>query len=282
MHEEIFFQDPDLPFAEARYSKNSKRDFKPHIHTTLSIGVIDRGSVQYGIGQESGSLCPGSLLLVNPETQHFCNTIDKEERSFYMLYLDSEWCFRVQQTLWEVSAFTPVEIMQLDDEPLWRQYCVVIKQLMDSSVTRLEKEQILIELVSEIFLKSCRLLVRKDMSSEAIDQLKMYLAEDLERDLTMESLSEKLGLNPYTLLRRFKALTGVTPHVYRMNCRVEKARRYLRQGMSIVDTALASGFYDQSHFHHHFKAITSVTPREYRVNFIKSTCATKAVSLRGD
>lgn len=78
-----------------------------------------------------------------------------------------------------------------------------------------------------------------------------------------------MGANPYTLLRHFKAKVGITPHAYRMNCRIELARNYLQQGMEIADTALQCSFFDQSHFHRHFKAMTTVTPREYQLNFIQ-------------
>ncbi len=269
MHKEVFFQDPDLLFAEVRYSKDSRRDFKPHIHTAFCIGGIEQGRVRCWTAQETVILSSGSLILLNPETLHSCNTLDGEERSYYMLYLDPEWCFQVQRSLWQIDGFMPVEKMQVDDERLYQQYCMVMIQVMESRVMRSEKEQLLFDLAVEIFSKNCGPQVEEKISSEAVEQLKTCLAEDLHRDLTLHSLSEQLGVNPYTLLRRFKTLTGVTPHAYRMNCRIEQARRHLRQGMDIADTALACGFFDQSHFHRHFKAVTSVTPREYRVNFIQ-------------
>ena len=71
------------------------------------------------------------------------------------------------------------------------------------------------------------------------------------------------------MLRRFKTVTGITPHAYRMNCRIEQARKYLQEGMDITETALECGFFDQSHLHRHFKAMTTVTPQEYRVNFVQ-------------
>lgn len=269
MHKEDFFQDPDLPFAEARYTRNSNRDFKPHIHTSFCIGGIERGRVEFRTARETIVLSSGSLILMNPETLHSCNTIDKEERSYFMLHLDPAWCYRVQRSLWQIDGFMPVEKTRLDDKPMYQQYCVVLKRLMDRGVMRSEKEQLLFDLVIEVFSKSRAPRFEELISSETVEQMKIYLSEDLRRDLTLHSLSEKLGVNPYTLLRRFKALTGVTPHAYRMNRRIEQARERLRQGMDIVDTALECGFFDQSHFHRQFKAATTVTPREYRVNFIQ-------------
>ena len=92
---------------------------------------------------------------------------------------------------------------------------------------------------------------------------------NLDVDITMRQLALKLQANPYTLLRQFKAATGLTPHAYRLNCKIELAKNLLQKGLELSQVALECGFFDQSHFHHHFKAITTVTPKEYQVNFIQ-------------
>ncbi len=85
----------------------------------------------------------------------------------------------------------------------------------------------------------------------------------------MREMALQLDANPYTLLRQFRAATGITPHAYWLNCRIELAKMLLQKGMDVSQVALECGFYDQSHFHRHFKAITAVTPKEYQVNFIQ-------------
>ncbi len=270
MRSENFFKDPRLPFVECRYSRSSVRHFKSHLHRSFSIGAVDQGQARYSVGNRQAVLSIGALAVINPEILHSCNALSTEGRSYSILYLDVAWCLQVQKSLWNVESFVPAEKILLDETGLYNRYFSVVKQLMDSAVHLLEKEQLLVELICAIFNKVCRMQLERQDVPDDIGQLKALLGENLRDDLTLESLADRLGANPYTLLRRFKAVTGITPHAYRMNCRVEQARKYLQTGMDITETALECGFFDQSHLHRHFKAMTTVTPQEYRVNFVNA------------
>ena len=269
MRSERFFKTDLLPFAEVRYSRGSTAPFKLHMHRTFSIGVVDQGEVMYTVKGKKALLAPGSLAVVNPETLHSCNPINDAGRSYYMLYLDIDWCLRVQQSMWEVNAFVDVEKIRIDDEPLYLQYCKTMGQLMDEKIHLQEKEEVLFDLTCGVFSASCSSQPINQERIDGIEKLKKLLSTDLQKDLPLTTLAKDLDANPYTMIRRFKAVTGLTPHNYRMNCRIEQSKTLLRQGKDITETAFLCGFFDQSHFHRHFKAMTTVTPLEYRVNFVQ-------------
>ena len=266
---ERFYQEPGLPFARVRYTRGSNSVFKPHMHTSFSVGAVDTGKVHYTVGAETATLEPGSLALINPEILHSCNPLTKEGRSYYMLYLDVDWCLRLQQSLWQTAEFCTVSLILIRDQDLYVRYCRSMQQLLSTSIHREQKEQVLVDLTSEIFISACHPQADRPMSTENIELLKTLLKSDLGKDYTLDSLADQLATNPYTLLRKFKTETGLTPHAYRMNCRIEHAKRLLQQGWNIVDTAIECGFFDQSHLHRQFKAMTTVTPQEYKVNFVQ-------------
>lgn len=269
MRSERFFKNNLLPFAEVRYSRGSTVPFKPHMHRTLSIGAVDQGKVFYSVRDKKAILAPGSLAIMNPETLHACNPAADAERSYYMLYLDADWCFRVQQSMWEVASFVEMEKIRIDDDSLYKQYCKTMEHLIDEKIHLQQKEQMLFDLVGEVFSVACMPETIKTANRDSIDTLKKLLSTDLWKDLPINFLAKELDANPYTLIRNFKAIAGITPHAYRMNCRIEQGKTLLRQGKDIAETALLCGFFDQSHFHRHFKAMTTITPQEYRINFVQ-------------
>ncbi len=267
-HQERFFIDPRLPFVECRCSRQSSRTFTLHMHQCVSVGAVVQGEILFQVDKQRYCLRPGSLALINPETLHACNQQGAEPRSYFMLYLQTDWCLQLQQSLWQVDRFTPFRLALLEDAPLYHHYVTTLETLMADGHL-LDKEQQLVTLMEAIFLHACAPGKPARTTLPRIKQLKTRLSADLTDDLTLDQLSEQIGANGCTLIRQFKKATGLTPHAYRMNCRIQLARQLLQQGRDIGDTALQCGFFDQSHFHRHFKAMTSVTPREYQVNFMQ-------------
>ena len=86
----------------------------------------------------------------------------------------------------------------------------------------------------------------------------------IDEDLRLDELANLVDCTPYYLIRFFKKNIGMTPHAYLLHLRLEKAKNLLRQGHSIVDTAFATGFTDQSHLTRHFKAKFSIPPGVYQ------------------
>ncbi|WP_024953821.1 AraC family transcriptional regulator [Sulfurospirillum arcachonense] len=265
IHQETFFKDKALPFIECRYSKNSGKHYKPHIHSAFSIGAIDNGEVLYRVKDEEAYLKPNSLALINPDSLHHCNPLEELSRSYYMLYLDTSWCKKIQNS----DVFINSNKILLEDKEMYDAYIQTMDFFMKEGFL-LEKEQMMVSFLEKIFTKTTdiKTFTCKDFSLH-VKTLKEQLSKNLDEDITLNKIADDLELNSYTLLRSFKQELGITPHAYRMNCRIELAKKLLQKKVDISEVALECGFFDQSHMHRHFKAITTVTPKEYQLNFIQ-------------
>ena len=266
MLQQRFFKDSRLPFVECRSTKESKDSFKPHLHRAFCIGAVEEGEIIFNIDGDEVLLKPGTLTLINPETLHSCNPRSTEVRSFSMLYLSLDWCLSIQQSLWQNSEFIPADCNTVKDRTLYQLYVETLESLFDDAHL-LEKEQKIVFFIETVFARCCYPTVPVMNRGQGLREFKQWLSINLEMDQTLESYASRKKINPYTLLRHFRSNYGVTPYAYRLNCRIEHARKLLQQGIEIGDVAQMSGFFDQSHFHRHFKAMTSTTPKQYQQNF---------------
>jgi AraC-like DNA-binding protein len=251
---ERFFKHPLLPFAECRFSTNSGRHYKSHLHKQFSIGAIDKGKVWYEAAGESAVLQPGSLALINPEVLHSCNPIGDCTRSYYVLYLDVGWCLQVQQSLWKTESFQAVHTLLLKNAELY-QRCITTMILLMTEGDVLSREQALFELVADVFRRCCSQGKAVANLCPQIRELKEILSTHLVAAISLTKVAADLQVNPYTLLRHFKKGTGITPHAYRLNCRIEQAKKMLRQGVEPAEVALECGFFDQSHLHRYYEVM---------------------------
>lgn len=88
-------------------------------------------------------------------------------------------------------------------------------------------------------------------------------------NVTLDELAAEAGLSPFHLVRVFAASTGLPPHAYQQQRRVQLARRLLAASPSsprLADIAQECGFADQSHLTRAFKRTFGVTPGAYRKN----------------
>ncbi|MBQ8162182.1 MAG: helix-turn-helix transcriptional regulator [Clostridia bacterium] len=94
-----------------------------------------------------------------------------------------------------------------------------------------------------------------------------YLHAHLREDITLTDLEEVFHVNQFTLLRDFKAYTGISIHRYLTECRVQEARRCLLSGLSPAEAAADCGFSDYTTFYRAFRALEGCSPRAFMLRY---------------
>lgn len=83
-------------------------------------------------------------------------------------------------------------------------------------------------------------------------------------ETSLNALAKRAGVTPFRVIRAFREATGLSPHHYLIQVRVERARQFLAGGTVPSITALMTGFADQSHLTYHFKKHLGITPANYQ------------------
>ena len=103
------------------------------------------------------------------------------------------------------------------------------------------------------------------LSDRALVRVTEYINEHVTQSIKLQDLAAYVGITQFHFSRLFKQSTGMSPHQYVMQQRIERAKQLLKKAdMSIADIALNCGFSSQSHLGKYFRAMTGMTPRKYR------------------
>ncbi|MFJ8015636.1 GlxA family transcriptional regulator [Streptomyces sp. NPDC096339] len=111
-------------------------------------------------------------------------------------------------------------------------------------------------------------LSRPAASRRDIDELRMFIADHLDGDLSAAALAARMCLSERHFARVFRQETGTTPAAYVEAARVEAARRLLEHTDQPLDeVAAACGLGSVETLHRALRKQVGVTPAAYRRRF---------------
>jgi AraC family transcriptional regulator len=91
------------------------------------------------------------------------------------------------------------------------------------------------------------------------------LRSDSDTDVSLSALAADAGLSRFHFCRAFKESTGLSPHAWLRQHRLEQAMNMLRDAeVSVVSVAAALGYASQTAFAAAFRKLTGETPSDWR------------------
>ena len=115
-----------------------------------------------------------------------------------------------------------------------------------------------------------RLKPSDHQNREMIDKVAEHFRKNYEESFSLDVISQLAKMSKYSFVRKFKQMTGQTPHEYFVDIRIMKAMEHLGNlNYRVIDVALLCGFKNHSHFSQIFRQKTGLSPSEYRTLVLK-------------
>lgn len=216
-------------------------NFSEHCHTSdFVITLIMKGNAILKKGMTQICICPNEIFTVVPYERHTLNSNGNVELI--------SMCIKKQT------------VYHLDEKNY--QECIVKALLEISKVIELnaKKSDEFYETAFNIYKRYHKSFLAE---SNHFEISRSKLENYPECTDTVEQLANEIFVSKYHYIRKFKKVSGLTPHKFQIQSRIRKAQYLLNNGISIADVAVAVGFYDQSHFDKYFKKIVGIAPVEY-------------------
>lgn len=233
----------------------------------LCLPYLSRGLSVFATVVAITWLPAGSMVLINPDELHTGSKAHEQGwryRGFYPSNAQvSGVLAELDLGLHGMPAFTSSVV---HDACLHRQF-LALHQLFDQQASPLHLQSAWREAILQLFQRHARLPDGRVSGHEprAVRHAKALLNSQLAIPPTLEQLAQAVGLSPFYFARVFRRATGLPPHTWLMQRRLEQARALLKSGCAPIHVAMQLGFADQSYLNRQFKQTYGVAPGQYRL-----------------
>ena len=255
--------------------KNMQFEF--HYHDFNKIIIFLSGKVTYLIEGKAYQLKPWDILLVSSNEIHkpFIDPGETYERiviwvnSFYLMKQDEEnsnllTCFTLAtERKMNLLRVTP-ELLPAIKSLFFELENADKSQEFGSTIL---KNALFLQLI--VHLNRISLVIETDKEEpdiqydKTIVKILQYVNENLDEDLSMDTLAKVFFLSKYYLMHKFKQHTGYTLHNYILQKRLIAASNLMKSGKSATSACTEAGFNDYSNFVRSFKKLFGLSPKKH-------------------
>lgn len=274
-----YWRTPLLPGADLLTAEYHDHEFTPHWHDAYTIPVIEEGAERYRYRATHYVAEAGSVPVINPGEVHTGSRAVDEGWRYRVMYVPIEYMHSLAQDI--AGGAQPLPWFDADvirDADLARRLSRA-HQLLEAGAAGLPAltsaptadplaaESALLDALSTLLVRYGRTPpehVLRPARDPRVATMKEHLASHLVTPLLLADLAAAVSLSPFHAARLFAQATGLPPHAWRNQIRLQRSLAPLRAGRPVAEVAAASGFVDQSHFTRHFRRMFGVPPGRWQ------------------
>ena len=245
-------------------SADTAHAFGRHTHDQFGIGVILRGAQKSMSGRGIVEAEAGDVITVNPGEVHDGSPLGESGRAWRMLYFDPAALDGPIRALTDSNADSAeLSHPAMRDPTSAACFLSLFRAMTDPHGGYSE-----IEARENLLLLLARLIDRCDQERQpgapkGIEEARERIDDDPSAPLSLGELAAIGGVSQFQLVRGFSRATGLTPHAYLVQRRLQRARKMIVEGATLADAAQAAGFADQSHMTRLFVRAYGMSPGLY-------------------
>lgn len=244
--------------------------FVRHTHDTYTLGLVLGGAGTFWCRGAERFARKGDLVVIPPGEVHTGSVaVGVDSLSYLAIYLPVNLAVLHAEAAGGRSGKSPDFRSFVLRDPGVRQSFQAIDKAIESDDAAAAESAVCVAL-ADLMRRHAERDIQGDAPDRAIPRIASVVREVLEdsyakaSETSLRVLAERTGVTPFRVIRAFREATGLAPHQYLIQVRVEHARQLLAEGSLPSFAALATGFVDQSHMTYHFKKHLGITPGNYR------------------
>ena len=230
---------------------NVVHKFPLHIHESLCIGLITKGTRNIILPEKTETINRNELFVINQNQPH---AITQTEPHDYIV-------ITVKGLADTISFHNNIKSDIGVD--LFLRLFNTIKN--GDTVSLPEKWHSLYEYL----MKTHKLSETSDKDKCLVCKSLEFIQTNYQNQIQIKDIASHVCMSTFHFCRLFKQKTGLSPRNYLKQYRLSQSYKRLKHEIPVFDTAIETGFYDSSHFIKTFYAYMAVSPGIYQKSVTK-------------
>ena len=263
------------------YSDSHFQSVAVHRHDYYEFYFPVDGVIEMEISRKRTPLSSYDVVLVPPDTDHRAVT-ENSEHSYcrYVFWISVAY----YKQLVKAAPFMDYIVKAAEEKKRYiHHFTETENSVIRSKILRLIEEDHSIRYGRDDFAGLCimdlimtlsRFVYEHDhpaalhQPEDQVQAMIEYIENNIDGDLSLESLGERFFLSKYHVAHIFRERTGMTVHRYITRKRLERTADDIKAGKAVSLVYQDHGFNDYSSFFRAFKKEYGISPKEYQAVYL--------------
>jgi AraC-like DNA-binding protein len=237
-----------------------------HWHEEIHFCAYTAGSGYLGYRGNSYLVARRDFVITPPGEVHENWVAPGSDIGFRGAYVDVASFRKATAQITGHDVALPQSDNWLFRNKLLKQNFLAVHEATEQLASRLQQDELLLEFVRALISTSAIQKCPEERAGDepgAVKRAREYIDAHFNDQISLASLGQLTDLSPYHLHRVFSQKTGMPPHAYQTQVRINRAKQLLRNRLPLSAIAADTGFADQSHLTRHFRRLVGITPGRY-------------------
>lgn len=259
---------PPLGNFEMKYyyrktpEKSDARVFPPHVHDVLEAYVHIDGNASFMVENKIYALSSGDIVVSKPNEIHHC-ILNSASTHKHLCFWFSDALSALYPELFSQKSETNSLIVP--ENSVKEKLLDCYEELENASVLNEERAEFYTALkILDLWCKSTGKPSQAQSSPRILRDILNDINENFTEINSLDYFTEKYFISSSTLNRLFQTHLQTSPKLYLETKRLAYSRTLLKEGASVFDACMKSGFPDYSNYIRLFKKRFLMTPKQYR------------------
>jgi len=230
-----------------------------HAHGQYELFFLSLGEGVLECGEREYALRARTMIIIPEGREHRIRLLSQNYECFTLHFSSSDL---TDSTVCILSDLFSNEGVYIHKEAATPSFTSVITRLTSANTLQSpERETYISILLSElVFLLSLAKSEGMESDTELGARVLSYIDENIDKDVSLDSLAKIFFVSKYYLCRAFKRYAGTSIHSYVNRKRVLYAKELIERGETASGAAYRVGFGDYSAFYRAYVKILGVSP----------------------